>query len=707
MYNYPLMKRKRVGGFAYPYSIDYAAKLDGSANLSSVYSAAAGWTFSALIKRSSFGAVNKVLNTDIQFNSNDTLTAEGLTTTAVYRDPSHWLHLYASDNGLYINGVKMGDVSTGTLSNITVFDGFDGYAANIILIDGITVPVTAFGEFVYNTWVPKRYTGSYGTNGFHLNFANSTYMGIDVSGNANHFGNNGAVQTTDTPTNNYPTLDGTTEILGGTSLAGLRWTGSGAGTINNGGIQKPTIPIPSTGTWQWELTTVSNAVYTVMGVSTINNDYWMWGGGSGYWYYEGTYEASGLGVPGVGTYSMTYDADTTVLTFYQDGSLLGSFTLSDYGYDGEELFFVGGDAKDTATVVYDCNFGAEGFEYPIEGVNAICTANLPTPTILNPELGMWMPTWTGDGTNKDIVGSSFDLRTKSLIWIKCSSNTIDHNLYDTERGVNIKLESNTSSAETDSPLYGYVSAFLENGFSVYSTSTRQNVNSDGYGYIAWILNMLPQYGMDIVAYTGDGVAGRTVAHNLGFAPEMIIIKQRDGTGYWIVGHKDMDVTAPWDYGLWLQSTGDRVNATYFNDTAPGASVFTLGDTAFTNADGKEFIAYLFRSIPGFMKVGSYAGNANADGPRVYTGFRPKYLLVRHTADNYNWNIMWNKMGYNVEGTRLFANTNSTEDTSSNFYHDILSNGFKIRSSYTGINKNNSTHLYLAFADMPFPYCNAY
>lgn len=603
----------------YPYSIDYAAKFDGTASLTRTYSVSAGWTFSAWVKRTELAALNKVLGTDIQFNSGDTITAEGLTTTAVYRDPSHWLHLYVSDNGLYINGIKIGDVTTGALSNAALFDAFDGYAAKVYLIDGSTVGVDSFGEFKNNTWVPKRYTGSYGTNGFHLDFADPTDLGKDVSGNGNHFTNTGVVQTQDTPTNNYATLDPVDPLSIGTITA--------AGLTVAGGTAKP----------------------------TIRPD-------SGKWYYE----KDGVGI--------TYDADTN-----------GEFS------------------PDLAEGSY--NFGAEPFsDTRPAGYKTICTANLPTPEVIDGEQGLWVNTRPGTGAAVNVTGAPFDVSQKSLVWIKQRDGVaVHHQLYDTMRGAEQALFSSLTDAEVNNTVG--LTDFLLNGFSLGDSIY---LNGSGNNYVDWVFNMLPEYGMDIVLYTGDGVAGRQVAHGLGVEPEMIVTKNRDFAYSWVVYHKNAHATAPETGYLLLNSTDAFSTATAaWNDTAPDASNFTVG-TGNANTNGDRIVAYLFRNVPGFLKVGYYIGNGSTDGPRVYTGFRPRYLLVKPTSTTGSWYLIdAARNPYNVADEWLFPDLSNAETTGSTALMDFLANGFKVRGSATAVNGSGHHYIYLAIADMAFPFCNAF
>jgi hypothetical protein len=214
-------------------------------------------------------------------------------------------------------------------------------------------------------------------------------------------------------------------------------------------------------------------------------------------------------------------------------------------------------------------------------------------------------------------------------------------------------------------------------------------------------------GFSIIGYTGTAVAG-TVAHGLSKAPDMVIAKERSGatTGQWIVGviQDPMNFT---DY-LSLDKYSNYADVPYWNDTAPTASVFSIGSSHDINESGGTYVAYCFHSVEGYSKVGSYKGNSNADGPFIYTGFKPAYIMQKNMdANNTQWNI-WDvkRDTYNVAEKRLLANDNSAElDGYTDV--DILSNGFKWRRSAGDFNTSGDNRgLFIAFASHPFKYSNA-
>jgi hypothetical protein len=212
----------------------------------------------------------------------------------------------------------------------------------------------------------------------------------------------------------------------------------------------------------------------------------------------------------------------------------------------------------------------------------------------------------------------------------------------------------------------------------------------------------PTAGFSVVTYTGNGTSGATVGHGLGVAPSMMIIKKRSSTGRWEVYLKvlgptlylEMDITngAGGPYGgLW-------------NNTDPTSTVFSIGNDSGVNSSGSTYVAYCFSSVVGYSSFGSYTGNGSSDGPFVFTGMRPRWIMVKQSSTTSNWVINDTARDtYNVCTKSLFANLSNAEDTTYGFF-DILSNGFKVRTS--ALNDNGATMIYAAFAESPFQYARA-
>ena len=202
-------------------------------------------------------------------------------------------------------------------------------------------------------------------------------------------------------------------------------------------------------------------------------------------------------------------------------------------------------------------------------------------------------------------------------------------------------------------------------------------------------------GFSIVSYTGTG-SNATVGHSLGITPSMIIFKNRDSVTDWRVYHKSLGATK----GLRLSSNGtEQTSSTYFNDTEPTSSLFTVSTAVDTNESGSKFIAYCFAEKQGYSKFGKYTGNGNADGTFVYTGFRPAFLIMKASSATGNWFIFDSKRdGFNHQNDYLKANSSDAEVANERV--DLLSNGFKFRTSNSGWNGSGTTYTYMAFAEAP-------
>ena len=212
-------------------------------------------------------------------------------------------------------------------------------------------------------------------------------------------------------------------------------------------------------------------------------------------------------------------------------------------------------------------------------------------------------------------------------------------------------------------------------------------------------------GFSIVGYTGNGTLGATVGHGLSSAPEMLIVKNRTTTYDWAVYHKSVASDAETDF-LFLNTTaGASDDNGYWNDTAPTNSVFTIGNYGRVNTSTSNYIAYCWHSVEGYSKFGKYTGNDDADGPFVYTGFRPAFVMVRRITGE-NWAITDSaRSPDNVADAYLRADE-ATAETTYSMKMDLLSNGFKFRGTDTKSNGDDDTYIYMAFAERPLKYARA-
>ena len=243
-------------------------------------------------------------------------------------------------------------------------------------------------------------------------------------------------------------------------------------------------------------------------------------------------------------------------------------------------------------------------------------------------------------------------------------------------------------------LYYWCSAHSGMGGAINTNSTLGSSNFDGS--IQATAKVNASAGFSIVTFSGSG--NRTIGHGLGVAPQVIIMKGRNVSDQWTVGHQQLDASNPWHKGIPLNTTAStQDNATFWNDTAPTSTVFSKG----TWDDGYNMVAYCFSEVAGYSKFGKYTGNGNADGTFVFTGFRPAWIMLKRIDTTNNWHIADNKRQnpFNVVTAQIYPNLSNAEVAQSDL--DIVSNGFKIRNSAAFENANGGTYIYFAFAEAPF------
>ena len=717
------------------------------------------WTWSAWVKRGGLTGTYRLFGasttTFLTFNSSDQLNltinnVSAATSTAVFRDPSAWYHVVYQQNGsaqtIWVNNQS---VATGTTA-ASVFNTaiahqigaanttnyFDGYLAEINFIDGQALDATSFGQTDANgIWQPKAYTGTYGTNGFYLKFADAsgataTTIGKDSSTNGNNWTPNNISVTSgttydsmsDSPTN-YD--DGGNGVGNYCVLNPLTLAGSGTGTVSaaNLTLTSPTADATgaqlsgtigvSSGKYYWEVafTTLANgsgflcagiqdASVTISGLSGSAR------GGSATWWISddgnyrangGTVTSSGLGSFVAGDIAMiAVDATNKIAWIGKNGTWVGSpsaGTGNTFSSLPATISPFNQALRNTTTSsVLNANFGQRPFAYtPPSGFLTLNTQNLTTPTIMNGAAYMDATIYTGNGSSpRTFTGELF---SPDLVWIKGRSGATDHALYDAVRGVQLQLESNNTGAETTESTG--LTAFTADGFTIGSLA---QINTNGATYVAWLWDESVTSGFDIVTYTGNG-ANRTISHSLNAVPSMIIVKQRtaSSTTNWAVYHSSLANT---EYIL-LNTTGAKATGTtYWNSTTPTSSVFSLGTAADVNTNSGTYVAYCFAPVAGYSAFGSYTGNGSTDGPFVYTGFRPRWIMIKNSADNTTAWAIWDtsRSTYNIPTERLDANGSDAESSVSQF--DLLSNGFKLRVANAN-NASGQVIIYAVFAENPF------
>ena len=329
--------------------------------------------------------------------------------------------------------------------------------------------------------------------------------------------------------------------------------------------------------------------------------------------------------------------------------------------------------------------------------------------------------YTGNGSSNTIsnIVNTVGLQP-DLLWTKARSTGAFHYLQDSVRGVNKALFSNATDAEyaitpttTTLNTTGFAFNGAESGlnanaatFVAWQWKAGGTAVSNTAGTITSSVSANPTAGFSVVTYTGNlsAVGTATVGHGLGVAPAMIITKARSATSFWNVSH--VSLTTP-SYLCFLNTTEAALNSAA-NGTivAPTSTVFTTNFTTGMNISGVTQVAYCWAPVAGYSAFGSYTGNGSADGPFIYTGFKPRFLMIKSSSGAFNWFIEDSSRNTtNVTGLDLSPNLSGAEANNSPTF-DFLSNGFKLRNTYTSQNGSGTTYIYAAFAENPLKYSNA-
>ena len=339
-------------------------------------------------------------------------------------------------------------------------------------------------------------------------------------------------------------------------------------------------------------------------------------------------------------------------------------------------------------------------------------------TVDNPELYFQTKLYTGNASsNRGITLDGDENMQPDFLWIKDRDATESHCLFDSVRGADKRLFSNSSDAESTLNSSNRLVSFDSNGFTI---GLDGNVNGNADKYVAWnwkaggtassnsngsitsTVSANTTAGFSIVSWTNSGSSNETIGHGLGVAPKMIIIKSRSKALNWLVYYESVGNTKSLSLNT---TTAEDDNVEIFNDTSPTSTVFTTGVTG-SLTGGSQLIAYCFNDVKGYSKISSYVGNGSTDGTFVYTGFKPAFFMCKGNAD-INWQIFDNKRsnqgGFNINDEVLAPNTNGAEydEGSSSWGVDFLSNGFKPRGGWAGFNTSGRIYHYIAFAESPF------
>jgi len=628
----------------------------------------------------------------------------------------------------------------GSWSNSTTHT-FDGYMAEVVYCDGQSLAPTSFGETDDNgVWIPiNPSSNTFGSNGFYITGAAASDLGEDFSGNNNDFSSSGlaaADQVTDSPTNNMPTLNPLSSGTGTLSDGNLQYVGVSGNWSNS----RLNLLVPDTGKWAIRCKTTTSydqmliglcapdsaSPYTdidVNGVAQIrynarDGNFVTRVGGS-------LVNDTGPATTSAQTFiQLLFDMDNGKMGIAADGATSGTFadisTYSALDLNGDlsaarQPFvqaFAGTDSG--AGVIIDA--GQSGWTTTVTGFKNLILANLDTPTIKDGSAYFQPKIYTGSTSAQDITFSGNSDLPPDWLWFKARSAS-DHFVFDKLRGVLKTISTNDRNAEVSST--GSMTAFGTNGFSLGDGGSDNDINGvDGTNYVVWgwaangsgssnedgsinttATSANTTAGFSINTYTGTGSAGATVGHGLGVKPSVVLIKCFGvGSTHWIIN----DWSGDYSNKLKLNETEAASSSSGFV-TAASSTTFTLGTDTDVNGSIRTYVAYCFAEIPGYSSISSYVGNGSADGPMIFTGMAPAFIIVKRAVGGTgNWDMFDRQRDpINPADAVLDADSSGAEASYSTIDIDFLSNGFKVRGTQSNINASGSTYIYMAFAENPF------
>jgi len=436
-----------------------------------------------------------------------------------------------------------------------------------------------------------------------------------------------------------------------------------------------------------------------------------------YWSKDGTFQNSGN--PATGTNAAHTGINTNfgyymAFTDYNSGAN-GAVTIN----SGQDSSFAGEKSTGSANASDGNGFG-DFYYTPPSGFLAVCSANMPTSEEIDPAetdneypaKNFGVVTYSGTGSTQAITGLGFK---PDLVWIKGRDDTTDHRLVNSSIGVGKALRSNTNGGDVSEA--NGVTAFGNDGFTVgsetgYNGSTINFVtwawkanggttSTNTSGTIASTVQANTNAGFSIVTYTGTGTAG-TIGHGLGKAPEWILVKNRDQADDWVIYHIFNGNT----HYVKLNSGAGKLDNTFWNDTTPSSSVFSVSTHHSNNASTEKYVAYCWAGIEGFSSFGGWTtASDNVKGPFIHCGFKPKFVMIKMMQTGDGWGILDSvRNTYNPRNTILFANTTAANSTNEAYDVDFLSTGFQVTTSNAQHNHTSyDPYIYMAFADVPAKY----
>jgi hypothetical protein len=638
---------------------------------------------------------------------------------------------------------------------------FDGYMTELNFIDGQALTPSSFGETDTTTgsWKPKAYTGTYGTNGFYLKFSDiattsgsNAGLGKDFSGNTNYWTTNNISVTAgttydamlDVPTNtsatvaNYAVINpldmGANITISDGNLKFVSSSSAGVGTCRG------SMAFATTGKWYFEVTAGSTANANTVGVANLSMNVTTglganangWGyTGDGFLYNNNSGTNTSVTWGNGDVIGIAFDADTGRLWFAKNNTWVLSGNPSSNtnpaftGLTGTTFFPAVSDFGGASISNLVANFGQRPFSYtPPTGFVRLNTFNLPDSTIKKGNTVMDATLYTGNGSTQTITNAS--PFKPDFVWIKSRAGTNGNSfnlLYDSVRGAGKFVSSNTTNAEAGNS-GDLLASFNSNGFSVNNTlsgASNPSANGSGTTFVGWqwqagqgstssntsgtitsTVSVNATAGFSVVTFNAAASGAFTVGHGLGVAPRMIITRYRNIASESYTYHASVGNT---QFLKLNDTSAATTNSNIWNNTSPTSTVFTLG-SSISGSTSWTMVAYCWAEIAGFSRFGSYTGNGSADGPFIFTGFRPKYVMVKSSSNAAYWIIEDSTRNpSNVVNLELFPN-DSLGETNASRSVDFLSNGFKLRHTDSTQNSSGWTYIYMAFAENPLKNSNA-
>jgi len=510
------------------------------------------------------------------------------------------------------------------------------------------------------------------------------------------------------------------------------------------------------GKWYWEFTlnAQTGTNYTMLGMLPSNSTYkigqdgtpYSFGGLATYIGYNGVNSAASGAATASGTATATitvgdtvgwaFDAENGTVVIYKNGISQGTCYTNVLTNIGWTFAFSDYDNASSSTI--NVNFGQKPFKFPPPaGFQPLTLANTPRPTIVRPDQYVGVSTWSGaqsgSGGLTRQISTGFQ---PDFVWIKQRNQSFStgHQLYDSVRGAGAEKELNSSGTAAEGAgnieTYGWLNSFDKTGFTVKGGSTDYDyVDKSGTNYVAWAwkaggnsntynindigystasaagltagtitpsgASVNTKSGFSIIRLTTSASSGTyTVSHGLGKDPAFFITKRLNSTSQWWTYHKSIGQSG------YLNLASTAASATdYAWGANPTSSVITYTNDFLVGSS--DYIIYAWAEIPGFSKFGSYTGNGSTDGPVIITGFRPRWIMIKRTDSTSYWHIYdTSRNTYNVANTNLWANGNDAEISDSAYNFDIVSNGFKVRTSDAARNASGGTYIYACWAETP-------